>query len=174
MKAAALAAFLTLTTGPTAAADHPTTVNSAPTLAATPAPLQPAAQPVDPTVTTPPASPPPAGTDAQAPVTVTQPPAASRQPPAASRQPPGVSGFIPIHYLLPLFLALLIAFLAGRPGGQAATKDLLRLLRIGGGGGSLRPPRNGSDMRSASEPQASHALPQCPASGGLISAAVIV
>ncbi|MER6651930.1 hypothetical protein ABT248_15510 [Streptomyces sp. NPDC000971] len=160
MKAAALAALLTLTTGPTAAADHPTTVNSAPTLAATPAPLQTPAQPVDPTVTTPPASPPPAGTDAQAPVTVTQ--------------PPGVSGFIPIQYLLPLLLALLIAFLAGRPGGQEAAKNLLRLLRIGGGGGSLRPPCNGSDMRSASEPQASHALPQCPASRGLISPAVIV
>lgn len=125
MKAAALAALLTLTTGPTAAADHPTTANSAPTLAATPAHPQPPAQPVDPTVTTPPASPPPAGTDAQAPVTVTQ--------------PPGVSGFIPIHYLLPLLLALLIAFLAGRPGGQEAAKNLLRLLRIGGGGGNTPP-----------------------------------
>ncbi|MFD9789171.1 hypothetical protein ACFWYX_35275 [[Kitasatospora] papulosa] len=118
MKTAALAALLTLTTGPTAAADHPTTANSAPTLAATPAPPQTPAQPADPTVTTPPASPPPAGTDAQAPVTVTQ--------------PPGVSGFIPIQYLLPLLLALLIAFLASRPGGQEAAKNLLRLLRIGG------------------------------------------
>ncbi|MFD9877002.1 hypothetical protein, partial [[Kitasatospora] papulosa] len=66
-------------------------------------------------------------TDAQAPVTVT-----FIQPPAASSQPPGVSGFIPIQYLLPLLLALLIAFLASRPGGQEAAKNLLRLLRIGG------------------------------------------
>ncbi|MEU1090650.1 MULTISPECIES: hypothetical protein [Streptomyces] len=59
------------------------------------------------------------GPDAQAPATVTQ--------------PPGVSGYIPVEYLLPLLLALLIAFLAGRPGGQDAIKNLLRLLRIGGG-----------------------------------------
>ncbi|MGW7130092.1 hypothetical protein ACWGIA_17335 [Streptomyces bobili] len=55
--------------------------------------------------------------------------------PATVTQPPGVSGYVPAEDLLPLIIALLIAFLAIRPGTQAAIKALVELF-FGGGQGN--------------------------------------
>lgn len=56
--------------------------------------------------------------------------------PVTVEQPPGVSGYVPVEYLLPLVGLVLIFFAASRPGGRAAIRAVLAVLRGQGGGGT--------------------------------------
>ncbi|MGW7647090.1 hypothetical protein [Streptomyces bobili] len=58
------------------------------------------------------------------------------QAPVTVEQPPGVSGYVPVEYLLPLVGLVLIFFAASRPGGRAAIRAVLEVLRGQGGGGT--------------------------------------
>ncbi|MFD8376557.1 hypothetical protein ACFV2Z_38405 [Streptomyces sp. NPDC059688] len=61
-------------------------------------------------------------------------PDGAAQAPVTVEQPPGVSAYVPVEYLLPLVVALLIVYAASRPGGREAVRALLELLRGRGGG----------------------------------------